>query len=66
MVGEKKTAADYFPFFLGFSLSCSAIFLLRCKASWVNVGVCVCACVCVKGGREAVLMWRLGVGLNKR
>ena len=43
MVGEKKTAADYFPFFfLGF-LSPSLLFFLcvNCKASSVNVYVCV-------------------------
>lgn len=55
------------PFFLGFSLSFSALFSLcvHCKASFVNENVCVCACA-LKGGGWTVLMGRLGVGLNKR
>lgn len=61
---KKNSAADYFPFFLGFlSPALLFFFCVHCEAGWVNV--CVCVCVYEERG-EAVLMWRLGVGLNKR
>lgn len=39
---KKNSAADYFPFFLGF-LSPALLFFycVHCEASWVKVCVCV-------------------------
>lgn len=48
---KKNSAADYFPFFLGF-LSPALLFFfhVHCEASWWNV----CVCVGMKGGGGCV------------
>lgn len=67
MVGGKKTLLlTTSLFFLGFSLSSPLCFLcVQCEASSVNECMRVFS-KCSGGGGVAVLMGRLGAGLNKR